>query len=214
MVVGNAMSRPLRLSLIGALALAGCARKAATLPTDPIDRAAACSAIQAAAEQEAVGAAGHLSADAQGRVLHYALLAGSGGGRFDADTGNAVIKRTPALFDRTVKGEWKTLKPACAAAFPATAGRQPTLPDDPSRRALQCYVLVDFMRKALGQYGGRYGEDTVRLGVLADKLDAKVAPAVKRRGLQGTALLDAKNEALAAAAALGPPPLVIDQCGR
>ena len=197
-----------------ALALAGCGKKAPVLPTAPTEQAAACAAIQAASEQETAGATGHLSAEAQERVLQYALLASSGSGSFDADTADTVVKRTPAIFDQTVKGKWKTLKPACAAAYPATAQTNPTLPDRPAERVLQCYVLTEFMRKALGQIPGRYADATLTLGVLADKLDGKVGSEVKRLGLKGEALQAEKAKALAAAAGLGSPPAVIAACGK
>lgn len=200
--------------LTGALVLAGCGKKAPTLPTTPVDQAAACSAIQVATEQEAVGATGHLSAEAQERVLHYALLAASGKGRFDDAIGNAVIKRTTGIFAETVKGDWRTLRPACAAAYPAAARATPALPDKPDERALQCYALVEFMRKALGQYEGRYADATVAMGVTADKLDARVSPVVKREHLEGEALAERKSRALAAAAGLGSPPAVLAACGK
>ena len=198
----------------GSLSLAGCGKKAPVLPTEPAEQAAACGAIQAASEQEAVGATGHLSAEAQERVLHYALIASSGSGSFDADTADRIVKRTPVIFDKTVKGEWKTLKPACAAAYPATAQTTPILPDQPFERALQCYVVTDFMRKALGQIPGRYADETLSLGILADKLDREVGPEVKRQGLKDEALQARKNKALAAAAGLGSPPAVIAACGK
>jgi len=203
------------VTLLGsALALAGCGKETPTLPAERLDQAAACSAIQAASEQEAVGAAGHLSAAAQERVLHYALLAGTRDGAFDDQVGNQVIQRTKAQFDRTVKGGWKTLRPACAAAFPAAAQRTPTLPAKADDRVLQCYVLAQLMRQALGQYEGRYNEDTVTLGVLSDKLDLKVGALAKRDGLKDEALAARKAQALAAAAALGQPPAVLEACGK
>lgn len=200
------------LLLTGTLALAGCSKKAPTLPTQAIDRAAACSAIQVASEQEAAGLKGHLSAEAQERVLHYALLAGSGDGTYRADTADAVIRRTAPIFAATVKGRWQTLKPACAEAFPATAIAAPPLPAKPFERDVQCYALNAFMRKALGQYEGRYSADTAKMDMLADKLDRRMTPDVQRLGRKGDALQARKADALAAAAALGPPPAVLKAC--
>ena len=73
--------------------------------------------VAAASEREAAGANGDLSADAQARILHYAMLYASTGAALDEDKVNAVSKRMPALFDRTIKGKWQNLRPACAQAF-------------------------------------------------------------------------------------------------
>lgn len=197
---------------LAGLMLAGCSHKPPTLPADAVDKAATCGAIQAAGEQQAVGA-GHLSPEAQERVLHYALLAGANDdGSFDRDRANTVINRTTTIFDQATKGKWQTLKPACAAEYPASADVTPKLPDPPFDRDLQCYVLVDFMHRALGQIGGRYAEASTSLGVIADKFDSRVGPAVKKQGLDGDKLQARKGRALVAVAKLGSPPAVIKAC--
>src|SRR5881628_2840184 len=132
-----------------ALLLAGCGKKTAELPTDPVELAATCGVIAAASERETAGFKGDLSADAQGRILHYAMLYASEGGSLDTDKVNSVSRRMPALFDKTIKGKWQTLRPACASAFPATQVAQPTLPVKPVDAMLDCYVMADFLRKAL-----------------------------------------------------------------
>ena len=74
-------------------------------------------------------------------------------------------------------------------------------------------MTADFMRKALGDQGLSYAEAVLQYGVLTDKLDGKVSPALKRAGVaDGTALQEKRSEALAAAAKLGPPPVVIAAC--
>jgi hypothetical protein len=197
---------------VGGLLLTGCSQKPPALPADPVDKAATCGAIRAASEQQAVGA-GHLSAEAQERVLHYALLAGAtDDGGFDRAHANMVINRTTTIFDQATKGKWQTLQPACAAAYPAIANRTPKLPDQPFDRDLQCYVLIDFMHRALGQIGGRYAEAATGLGVMADKFDTRVGPAVKKQGLDGDRLQARKGRALVEAARLGTPPEVIKAC--
>lgn len=196
---------------IGGLVLSGCSHTAPTLPADPLDRAATCSAIQLASEQQAVGA-GQLSAEAQERVLHVALLAGASDQGFDRERGNAVINRTATVFDQATKGKWQTLKPACVADYPPLAQAHPTLPNKPFERDLQCYALTDFMRKALGQLGGRYAEASLALGIQADKLDGRIATEIKKQGLVGDKLQARKGQALADAARLGQPPAVLAAC--
>ena len=201
-------------AMLPALALGGCGGKARTLPADPIDLAATCGVVAAATERQAAGVKGDLSADAQQRIFHYPLLAASQAARFDADRADAVFKRMPTLFDATIKGKWQALRPACAAAFPATRIAQPMLPPQPLDAVLQCYVLVDFMRKALGGLHGSYSAAAERYDALARTLDTKVSPALAHVGIRnGPALQNKRAEALAAAARLGQPQAVIAACG-
>jgi len=200
---------------IAALLAAGCAKETPKLPTDPIERAATCGIVAAATEREAAGVKGDLSAEAQGRIFHYPLLAASEGTAFDDTKANAVFKRMPQLFDTVVTGKWQTLRPACASAYPATQVAQPALPKRPLDAMLQCYVMVEFMRKALGNQGAAYTEAVTTYGVLATKIDGKVSPALARIGIKGgDALRDRRARALAAAAKLGQPPAVIDACEK
>lgn len=209
------MRRFLAVSAVASLALGGCGEKAKVLPDDPIERAATCGVVAAATERETAGIKGDLSAEAQERIFHYPLLAAAEGERFDAERANAVFQRMPKLFDSTIKGKWQTLRPACAAAYPATQVAQPALPAAPLDSMLQCYMVSDFVRKAFGGQGAAYAEAATTAGVFTDKLDRKVSPALKRAGVNGAdALQDKRNEALAAAAKLGQPSGVIAACEK
>jgi hypothetical protein len=203
------------LPLGAALLLAACAQPTPQLPTNPIDQAATCGVVAAASEREAAGAKGDLPADAQARILHYAMLYASAGKSFDQDKVNIVSKRMPALFDGTIKGKWQTLRGGCATAFPAAQIKQPVLPAKPVDAMLQCYVLTDFLRKALSDQGANYGEAANAYGAFKDKLDARMAPVLRAAGLHnGDALKQKRMEELAAATKLGQPPAVIDACER
>jgi hypothetical protein len=203
----------LLLPITAALILPGCASKTPTLPDDPIEKAASCGVITAAGEREAAGVKGELPVKAQERIFHYPLLAGSTGKSFDNASAQAVFERMPKVFDDVTKGKWQTLKPACAAAFPQTQIAQPTLPARPLDSMLQCYVLVDFMRKSLGSIGGAYSETSLQYGVFTAKLDTKVSAALAKAGIKnGPALQDRRAEALAAAAKMGQPSSVIAAC--
>jgi hypothetical protein len=200
---------------VAATVLSGCSERTPKLPADPVDRAATCGLIAAATEREAAGVKGELSADAQGRIFHYPLLAASQGASFDDARANAVFKRMPELFDNVIQGKWQALRPACAAAYPATEVAHPTLPARPLDSMLQCYVTVEIMRKALGNQGAAYTEAVTGYGVLATRIDAKVSPALARAGIKGgNALRDRRAKALAAAAKLGQPPAVIQACAK
>lgn len=200
---------------VAATMLSGCGEKTPTLPTNALDRAATCGVVTAASEREAAGAKGELSADAQARILQYAMLYASTGGALDPDKVNAVSARMPALFDQTIKGKWHALRPACAQAFPPSQVRQPLLPTKPLDSMLDCYVLADFLRKVLGEQGGSYGQAVNAYSALKDRLDTKMAPLVRAAGLRnGPAFQQKRQEALAAAARLGQPPAVISACER
>lgn len=211
----DGVMRMAMLPALLALLAPGCAKKTLKLPADPVDMAATCGLIAAATEREAAGVKGELSAEAQGRIFHYPLLAASQGASFDDARANAVFKRMPQLFDTVIQGKWQALRPACAAAYPAAEIAHPTLPARPLDSMLQCYVMVEFMRKALGNQGVAYTEAVTGYGVLATRIDAKVSPALARVGIKGgDALRDRRAKALAAAAKLGQPPAVIEACEK
>jgi len=198
-----------------ALAVGGCAKQGPKFPTDPLDQAAACGVVAAASEREAAGLKGELPADAQARILHYAMLYASGGKALDQDKVNAVSKRMPALFDQTIQCDWKSLQPTCAAAFPASQIKQPILPAKPLDAMLQCDALAEFLRKALADQGSTYGQAANAYGMFLEKLDPKMSVALRAAGLHGAnALREKKLEALAAAAKLGQPPAVIGACEK
>jgi hypothetical protein len=201
--------------LMLSLGLAGCAERAPSLPTDPVEQAATCGVVAAASEREAAGAKGDLSADAQARILHYAMLYASTGESFDQDKVSVVSKRMPGLFDQTIKGKWQTLRTGCAAAFPATQVKQPVLPAKPVDAMLQCYVLTEFLRKALADQGANYGAAANAYGAFKDKLDTRMTPVLRAAGLRnGDALQQKRLEELAAATKLGQPPAVIEACEK
>lgn len=198
-----------------AFLLSGCGQKTAQLPSDPVELAATCGVIAAASERETNGFKGDLSADAQGRILHYAMLYASEGGAFDKDKVNAVSKRMPALFDTTIKGKWQTLRPGCASAFPATQIAQPALPPKPVDAMLECYAMADFLRKALSEQGSSYAAAANNYGVLTGKLDVSMTPALRAAGIRNGDSLNAKRaEALAAATKLGQPPAFVAACEK
>lgn len=202
-------------ALSGALLLSGCAKQGPTFPADPLDQAATCGVITAASEREAAGAKGELPADAQARILHYAMLYASTAKALDPDKVNAVSRRMPALADQTIKGKWQKLQPACAAAFPATQIKQPELPAKPFDAMLQCDALAEFLRKALADQGPTYALAANEYGTFIEKLDPKLSVALRAAGLHnGDALQRRKQEAVSAAAKLGPPPAVIDACEK
>jgi len=201
--------------MLGLAAVGGCARKTPELPTDPLEQAATCGVVAAAGEREAAGAKGELPADGQARILHYAMLYASTGTALDPDKVNAVSKRMPALADQTIKGDWRKLEPACAAAFPATRITQPVLPKKPLDAMLQCDALAEFLRKALTDQGASYGNAANAYGAFIDTLDPKLSVSVRAAGLSnGDALRRKKQQELAAAARLGQPPAVIDACKK
>ncbi|WP_294394226.1 hypothetical protein [uncultured Sphingomonas sp.] len=199
--------------LAASLLLGGCGEKTVTLPSDAVEQAATCGVIAAATEREAAGVKGELPADAQARIFHYALLAGSSGETFDNGKADAVFQRMPKLFDQTIKGKWQTLRPSCQAAYPATQIKSPALPVDPLESVAQCYAITNFMRKALGSQGAAYQEAATRYGVLGTKLDTRLASALDRAGMRSPEARKRNSDhTLATSAKLGQPPAVIAAC--
>src|SRR3546814_10718881 len=89
-----------------ALLFSACGPKALTLPEQPVDRAATCGVVAATEARAATPDIKQpLPFTAQGRILHYALLAGAEGEEFSAETATAVNQRMSDLQEEITSGE-------------------------------------------------------------------------------------------------------------
>ena len=200
-----------------ALVLAGCGPKALTLPADPVEKAATCAVVAAAEARQGQAAADiskPLPLAAQGRVLHYALLAGAASEPFSQERVGAVVARMPQLGDQVTAGKWQPLGPACTAAYPQTAAATPvTLPADPLDAQLSCYTLATFLDKALSAQGDAYLAELTRYSSMRSKLDARIGRKLSAEGKATPgAQADERAARLGAAAKLGPPVKVMEAC--
>jgi predicted small lipoprotein YifL len=197
-----------------ALALAGCGgSEPLALPSDPVDRAATCGVVAAAGARVAVNDMNaDLPLEAQGRILHYGMLAASEGGEFKAQTASDVSHRMAALQDKITQGKWQALPPSCAAAFPATTKPAAALPAAPLDAQLACEELAGFLDSAIPDEKG-YGNELAEYRRLRRELNDALAPRLRARaGSQMPAQQAARRKALAAAAQLGPPIPVMQAC--
>jgi hypothetical protein len=197
-----------------ALLLGGCGGpKALVLPEDPIDRAATCAVVAAAeARLASSDVKASLPLAAQGKIVHYALLAASRDGQFDAATANAVNGRMKALQGQVTAGKWQALVQPCAEAFPATANAAPDLPKSPLDAQLSCEELAEFMSSAFeGQASSAH--ELAQYRNLRRTLNDRLAPSLKARVGQRLEAQQAEGrKALARAAGLGAPTAVLDAC--
>lgn len=195
------------------LLLTGCGGQDAGLPADPVQRAATCGVVTAAETRQASGSVeAKLTLEQQGRILHYAMLAGSEGGRFDKTRTAAVVNAMPGLGDKVTSGEWQERVPECAAAFPATAAREVTLPTDPLQAQAGCHDLADFFTNAMRASEADY-IDTIRdYDSMRRDLDPKLGATLRARGLDQAQSEEARDKALAALVQLGNPVTVLNQC--
>lgn len=206
----------LLLAATAALLAASCGPEALTLPDDPIDRAATCGVVSAAAARLAVtDIQAPLPLEAQGRIAHYALLGASAGGEFVPATANAISRRTTELGEQVTAGDWESLAPGCSAAFPAAGKTDVALPADEFEAQLGCYELAGFLTTALaGQLTNERHERATYVG-LHRLLGDRVAPGLRERaGSDRMAQRREQHKALAAAAQLGSPVAVMRQCVR
>lgn len=207
------LTRTLALLPVAALLLAGCGGpKLLSLPTDPVDRAATCAVVAAAeARLGERDVRKDLPLAARGRIVHYALLAASANGRFDAEAANAVNARMKALQDQVTSGKWQTLSQPCRDAFPAAANTAPELPKGQLDAELACEELAEFMTRALDSQGS--SSDLTPYRTLRRTLNERLAPALRGRVGGGFAAQQAEGrKALAKAAQLGSPTAVLDAC--
>lgn len=205
-----------RISLSAALLalLAGCGEpKALELPADPVDRAATCGVVAAASARSRTEVSASLSLEAQGRILHHALLAASEGGEFRSDKAKAVTERMAALQDEITKGKWQDLAAPCAAAYPAAGKNKVELPKAKLDAQLQCEELADFTVTALEGEDSKYGNALAEYGLMRRRVNDALAPGLDARaGRDLAAQQKARRKALAAASGLGSPVAVLDAC--
>ena len=187
-----------------------------TLPADPVDRAATCGIVAAAEARVATAdVQAPLPLEAQGRVIHYALLAASQGGEFEPETANSVSRRTAELQDRVTSGKWQALAPACAGAFPAASRTDVELPSARFEAQIACEELADFAGTALAAQETDYGNELAAWRQMRRTLnDALASGLTARAGSSLEAQRKARREALAAAADLGSPVAVLERCGQ
>jgi hypothetical protein len=197
-----------------ALLLCSCGAKSLELPADPVDRAATCAVVAAAAARTAVkDVKAPLPLAEQGRIFHFALLAASGKGTFEAETANRVNKRMRELEAGITGGKWSALAPACNAAFPATGRSDVELPSGRFEAQIACEELAEFTSIALEGSERDFGNELAGYRRMRTELNDAIAPALRSEAGSGTeAQARLRKRALARAAALGSPIPVLDRC--
>lgn len=204
---------PATVAASAALLLVACGPKPLKLPEQPIDRAATCGVVAAADARATAQMKAALPFEAQGRIFHYALLAASEGDQFAPETANAVARRMSELQDEITSGDWQSLVPACASAYPSTAITAVTLPADRFDAELGCDALGDFMTTALQGSERDYGNEIASYQDLSHTLGQALALGIRSRvGADLQAQQAARRTALARTAKLGPPVAVMQLC--
>ncbi|HEY5724078.1 MAG TPA: hypothetical protein VIT45_17350 [Allosphingosinicella sp.] len=213
----KARTTPLRLGcLFGLAALSACGSQPLALPDQTIDRAATCAIVAAASARSTTkDVSAPLPLAAHGRIAHYALLAASEGGDYIPETAGAVSRRMGDLKERIADGQWQKLEQPCRAAFPAAEGNARALPEAGFEAELQCGELGEFLYSALKAHEGDYRNEIVGYRNLHQRLDEKLArPLLARAGSDLEAKRKLRHAALVAAAGLGNPVGVMEQCTR
>lgn len=198
-----------------ALMLAGCGPKQLALPSDSVGKAATCAVVSAAdARLKAPDAKGDLDFDAQTRIIHYAMLAGSEGRNFEAKQASAVVNRMGEVEATVTNGNWQDLVAPCDQAYPAvkkTAGLQ--LPKGKFDAELGCYSMGDFLMKTVTTTDPKAHERFADFQKMKRNLDASIGTVLKARGAGDYEKTQALKEvALARMTKLGAPAEVMKIC--
>jgi hypothetical protein len=203
--------------LAAALLLAACSGdKPLVLPTDPVDRAATCGVVAAAQARIATAdIKAPLALEAQGRILHYAMIAAAQGERFDAEIASNVSKRMSQLEADLTGRKWQQLIPACRAAFPAAERTDIALPTGRTDALLQCDEVAGFLLDALARQNADHPNQLADYRQLKQKLDGEIVAGLRARaGTSPAAQQKEKRNALAAATRLGSPVPLLDRCTK
>jgi hypothetical protein len=198
-----------------ALLLASCGGpKRLVLPQQGPDRAATCGVVAAAgARLRVADVKAPLPLEAQGRILHYALLGASEGGEFDAESANTISRRMSEIQERVTGGKWQSLGSACDSAYPETRKREVKLPAERFEAQVACVELADFLDTALAKQDVNYGNELAAWNRLRREVNDSMGPGLRARagaGLEAQQRL--RRKALAATARLGSPVAVMEQC--
>ena len=205
----------MRAWLMLPLALTACGPREAELPADPVERAATCGVVAAAqARQASANVEAKLTLEQQGRILHYALLAGAEDGSFDKTRSAGVVNAMPALGDKVTQGKWDRLIPQCEAAYPATKAGAVTLPSDRLAAEAGCKDLADFFTTALRQSEADYIDRIRVYDQMRRDLDARLGTTIRARGLSQSRGEAERDKALAQIVQLGSPVAVLDACAK
>jgi hypothetical protein len=207
--------RPVLGALLPAfLVLSACQQaEPLALPAAGTDRAATCAVVAAAEARRASGVQAEIPIEAQGRILHYALLEGAKDGEFSGEAAGAVNRRMGELEASVTGGKWQGLAPACLEAFPATAASDPALPKGTLDAQLGCDELAGFMMTALERQKARYGNELAEYRLLRQGLEQKLAPGLRARaGADRLKQQAVRREALSAIAKAGSPVPLLRLC--
>ena len=207
--------KPFPALLACTLPLASCGGPGAlALPADPVDRAATCAVVAAAAARTAVtDVQAPLPLAAQGKIFHYALIAASDRGEFRAETANRVNQRMRELEAGITGGKWQDLVPACDSAFPATGKADVALPDGRFEAQIACEELAEFASVALEGSERDFGNELAAYRRMRTELNDAIGPGLRAKAGSSTeAQSKERDRALAAAASLGSPIPVLDKC--
>ena len=205
----------MRAWLMLPLALTACGPREAELPADPIERAATCGVVAAAQARRASGnVEAKLTLEQQGRILHFALLAGAEGGSFDKTRAAGVVNAMPRLGDKVTQGKWDRLIPQCETAFSATKAEAVKLPSDRLEAQAGCQDLAEFFTTAMRQSEADYVERIRAYDQMRRELDPQLGTTLRSRGLSQKQGEAARDKALAAIVQLGSPVAVLDACAK
>ena len=198
-----------------ALMLGSCGPKQLTLPSDPIDRAATCAVVSAAdSRAKAPEAKGDLDFDAQTRIIHYAMIAGSEGNGFSAKRASAVVNRMGEVEADITNGKWQDLVAPCDQAYPVVKKIDGIeLPKGRFDAELGCYSMGDFLVKTVTTTDPRAQESFAAFQKMKRRLDGPIGSALKARGAGSYVKTQAlKEAALVQMTKLGAPAEVMKIC--
>jgi hypothetical protein len=204
------------ITLIGPLLLSACGGpKAVALPEDPVDRAATCGVVTAASARVGTDVNAPLPLEAQGRILHFTLLAASAEGSFEPEAARSAGERMRALEHEVTSGKWQALVPQCHAAYPVVGKETIELPRARLDAQLACEELAQFLVVALEGKETGYANELAEYRTLRRELNDELAPGLRARaGRDRDRQQDERHRALAAAARLGTPTAVMAACRK
>ena len=217
--IRNDGAQPLKLVPVipaCALTLAACGAKSLELPADPVDRAATCGVVAAAAARTAVDRRqGAAAARRAGQDLPLCPAGRVRRGRVRGRDGEPDQQAHARARGGDHRRQMAAISSRSAtSAFPATAKTEIELPSGRFEAQIACEELAEFTSVALEGSESAFRQRARRLSRMRTELNDAPRPGPARPGRHPTreAQSRERDQALAAAAALGSPIPVLDKC--
>jgi hypothetical protein len=195
-----------------ALGLSACASAPLMLPEDPLEKAAACTAVRTLELRAGKAQEGPVTFAGFTEILHFAMIhAAEDAVAVDRARLDAVRRRAGERITELEDQNWASLVEPCNQAFPETQKDAPALAADSFEAGMSCYALADFLA---GAAAAEFPDEQRSLVGIAERALAAAQPVLRQRARDDEEARRIAEGYAARAFKAGRPTSLIGQCRR